>query len=74
MSENEVIARWFKENHEPDYDGYCGTFILPEEIMIEYRKLFPEDWDDGEGLMMFIPDFIKRPFKIGRFAEMRKPE
>ncbi len=73
-NENVVIAKWFKKNHQPDYDGYCGTFILPEEIMDEYIKLFPKDWDVNEGIMIFIPDFIKRMFKIGRFASTRTDE
>lgn len=41
--EKELIAKWFRSQDIPDYDGYYGHYTIPKEIMSVYKRLFPND-------------------------------
>ena len=46
LEEKKIICRFVKECiGGADYDGFLGTRSVPEEIMVVYRKLYPEEWD-----------------------------
>ena len=57
--EKEFIAKWFRSQDVPDYDGYFGRYFIPTDIMIVYRRLFPNDWDAKGSLWESIYTFFR---------------
>jgi len=40
----EFLVEYFYE-HEPDYDGYLGSFSVEEKVMERFREKYPDEWD-----------------------------
>ena len=40
----EFLVEYFYE-HEPDYDGYLGSFSVEEKVMKRFREKYPDEWE-----------------------------
>ena len=46
--EAEFLADFFHNEQDPDYDGFIGQYVLPEEVMKIYRKKYSKErgWEE----------------------------